>query len=276
MSSRHHPAVARLLRLAACTLAGLAAALMTGCATAPFTQRAQLNLIPDQQMSSMAATQYKDVVASAKLSSNQAYVQQVRQVGARIAAATEDFCQHNSINMTFNWEFNVIHDDTQVNAWCMPGGKIAFYSAIMPLCQTDAGVAVVMGHEVAHALARHGSERLSQTLLANLGMVAFAEALKSKPDQTRQLWLAAVGAGLQYGVQLPFSRQQELEADRIGLILMAKAGYDPHYAIEFWTRMSSSGGNKPPELLSTHPSDTHRIEQIRKYLPEALTYYHPM
>jgi predicted Zn-dependent protease len=251
------------------------AVLLSNCMTAPITGRRQLSLVSDTQMQSMATEQYRQVLAEAKLSGNAAQKAMVQRAGVRISQATEAFVQRNGYNMTFQWEFNLIQDDQTVNAWCMPGGKIAFYTGIMPLCQDETGVAIVMGHEVAHALARHGSERVSQALVANIGLIGFAEALSNQPEQTRNLWLMAVGAGTQVGL-LAYSRNQELEADRIGLILAAMAGYNPEAAVPFWERMEqASGGKTPPEFLSTHPSGGRRIEQLRRCLPEAMAYYHP-
>ena len=175
--------------------------------------------------------------------------------------------------MQFEWEFILIEDEKTPNAWCMPGGKVAFYTGILPYTKDDTGVAVVMGHEVAHALAQHGNERMSQGLLVNLGGATLAKALETKPEMTRNLWLGAFGLGTQVGVLLPYSRKHESEADRIGLILMAKAGYDPNQAVAFWERMSQSGGQAPPEFLSTHPANATRIADLKKHLPEAMTHY---
>ena len=158
----------------------------------------------------------------------------------------------------------------------MPGGKVVAYTGILPITRDEQGLAVVLGHEIAHAIAEHGSERMSQGLLADLGGVALSEALKTKPEETRQLWMTAFGVGAQYGALLPFSRLQESEADRLGLIFMALAGYDPNGAVGFWERMASAKpGAAPPQFLSTHPSDATRIQAIRKDLPEAMRYYKP-
>jgi predicted Zn-dependent protease len=155
----------------------------------------------------------------------------------------------------------------------MPGGKVVFYEGILPICEDENGVAVVMGHEVAHAIAEHGNERMSQGLIAQLGGVALSEALKNEPQMTQQLWMTAYGLGAQVGVLLPFSRTQESEADRLGLIFMAIAGYNPHGAVEFWQRMAQQGGAQPPEFLSTHPAHNTRINNIKEYIPEAMEYY---
>jgi predicted Zn-dependent protease len=255
--------------LAAVVLAGL-----VGCESVPLTGRSQLNLVSDTEMQTQATAQYQQTLSESKLSANAEYVARVRRVGARISVATEDWVRRNSVNMQFQWEFNVIQDDAQVNAWCMPGGKIAFYTGIMPICADDAGVAIVMGHEVAHALCRHGNERMSQALLAGVGVAALGEAMRSKPAETQAMWTAAVGMGVGVGM-LKFSRNQELEADRVGLVLAAMAGYDPRQAVPFWERMEQIGGSRPVEFLSTHPAEGHRVTEIQRHLPEALEYYHP-
>jgi predicted Zn-dependent protease len=185
-------------------------------------------------------------------------------VGKRIAAAANQ--------PDYKWEFNVIQGK-DVNAFCLPGGKVAFWEGIMPLCDTDAKIAVVMGHEVAHAIAHHGAERMSQGMGANIVGEALAIGLGKADPGVRENVLQAYGLGAQVGVMLPFSRKQESEADHIGLILMSKAGYDPHVALDFWDSMRKLGGQKPPEFLSTHPADSTRIEQISRWIPEALTYY---
>ncbi|MFW6237098.1 MAG: M48 family metallopeptidase [Desulfosudaceae bacterium] len=173
----------------------------------------------------------------------------------------------------YRWEFHLVQDNA-ANAWCMPGGKVVVYTGILPLTRDETGLAVVMGHEIAHAVARHGSERMSQALVAQLGGMALSRALAEKPEATQSLWMAAYGVGTQFGLLLPYSRLHEKEADHLGLIFMAMAGYDPRAAVDFWGRMAEQGaGRKPPEFLSTHPSDQTRINQIKKLLPEAMSYY---
>lgn len=260
------------------TIASLAVitGLLAACATVPLTGRRQLNLIPDSQMNTMSFSQYDQVLKESKLSKDAAATAQVKRVGVKIQGAVERYFQQQGQSQALNgyaWDFNLIESE-QVNAWCMPGGKVAFYTGILPVCKDDAGIAVVMGHEVAHAIARHGGERMSQELAVQLGGVALSEAMKNKPEATRNLWLTAFGAGTQVGVLLPFSRQHESEADRLGLIFMAMAGYDPQVAPKFWERMAASGGTKPPQWLSTHPADETRIRQLNEWMPEALTYYH--
>jgi predicted Zn-dependent protease len=173
----------------------------------------------------------------------------------------------------YQWEFNLVKNDSTPNAWCMPGGKVVVYSGILPYTKDKNGLAVVLSHEIAHAVARHGNERMSQQLLTQFGSVALSEALKQKPAETQGIFNSAYGLGSQLGVLLPFSREHELEADKLGLIFMAMAGYDPQSAVSFWERMSSMGGNKPPEFMSTHPSDSRRISRIKEALPEAMKYY---
>lgn len=249
------------------------ALLAAGCASVPVTNRSQLQLVSSGQMAQMSSSEYGKVIAKGPLSKDREQVALVKRVGRRIAASTEAFVAERGLTETFDWEFNLIEDDKQVNAWCMPGGKVAFYTGILPYCQGEKGVAVVMGHEVAHALARHGSERFSQAMLAQLGTVALAQAMRDRPKQTQQLVLLAAGAGTQLGVLLPYSRLHEYEADEIGLFLMARAGYDPREAVAFWERMAAAGKGKPPEFLSTHPADGNRIARLRELMPGALAAY---
>jgi predicted Zn-dependent protease len=218
------------------------------------------------------------VLGQSKLSGDSTQVQRLRRVGTRIQHAVESYFSStgNSAHLKdYRWEFNLI-ESKDVNAWCMPGGKVAFYTGILPVCQDDAGIAVVMGHEVAHAVADHGAERMSQSLLAEMGGMALSAAVADQPQQTQALWMGAFGLGAQYGVLLPFSRTQESEADHLGLIFMAMAGYDPQTAISFWQRMSAQGGGAaPPEFMSTHPSDATRIKKIQEVMPEAMNVYKP-
>jgi predicted Zn-dependent protease len=200
----------------------------------------------------------------------------VKRIGFNVQNAVQRyFAENNRAEQLdgYNWEFNLI-ESADVNAWCMPGGKVVVYTGILPLTQDESGLAVVMGHEIAHAVAEHGNERMSQILLTQLGGMALSEALGSQPQQTRDLWLGVYGLGAQVGVLLPYSRTHESEADRLGMVFMALAGYDPNVAIGFWERMAAHNqGQAPPEFLSTHPSDKTRIEDIKKYLPEAMRYY---
>lgn len=240
----------------------------SACQHVPYTNRAHLVLVSAGQEQQLGLTQYQETLQKSKLSTDPAQVEQVRRVGQRIAAAADE--------PSFKWEFNVIDDPKTVNAWCLPGGKVAVYTGILPLTKDDEGLAVVLGHEVSHALARHGSERMSQGMLAQLGGAALDVALASKPAETRALFDQAYAGGAQVGVLLPFSRKQESEADHIGLILMAKAGYDPRGAVPFWERMEKAAGSgAPPAFLSDHPTDAKRIQDIQHWIPEALKYYHP-
>ncbi len=173
----------------------------------------------------------------------------------------------------YEWEFNLVESD-QVNAWCMPGGKVVVYSGIIPVTKNEEGLAVVMGHEIAHAIAGHGNERMSQELLREAGGVGLMVALNEQPQETQLIWMSVYGVGTQVGAMLPYSRLHESEADRMGLIFMSMAGYNPHEAPVFWERMSTaSGGQKPPEIISTHPSDQTRINNLNNWMPEAMEYY---
>jgi len=250
--------------------------LFVGCATVPLTERKSLNLVPQSQMLTLSLDQYSKVIGQSKLSRDRKKVKMVRMVGKRIAGAAEDFLRRSGMEDhidDYKWEFNLIEDNKMVNAWCMPGGKVAVYTGILPYTRNERGLAVVVGHEVAHAIARHGNERMSQGLLVNLGGMALSVALAEKPALTRQLSMAAFGLGASVGILLPYSRTHESEADRIGLTLMAMAGYDPREAVPFWRRMNKKGGARPPEFLSTHPAPETRIEDIKTYISEAMPYY---
>jgi predicted Zn-dependent protease len=250
--------------------------ILLGCATVPITGRKQLALIPDSQILPLSFSSYEQVLRESKLSSNQEQVNIVKNVGSKIQLAVEEFMAQNNMSdelKGYEWEFNLIEEDV-MNAWCMPGGKVAFYTGIMPVCQDEAGVAVVMGHEVAHAVANHGGERMSQGLVQQLGGVALAVALKDKPQETQALFYTAYAVGSTYGAMLPYSRLHESEADKLGLIFMAMAGYDPHEAPKFWQRMKAqSQGGQPPEWMSTHPSHDTRIQNLNDYIPKAMKYY---
>lgn len=231
-----------------------------------------MNLLPESQLMGMAATNYSQFISqNPPLPASDPRVQQVRRVGEKIAAAATRYLKIKGASdrvAGFKWTFNVVNDNT-INAWCMPGGRIVFYSGILPVCEDDDGIAVVMGHEVAHAVARHGNERVSQGLVVQGGGMAldFATAMTDQPQQTRALFQQAYGLGTTVGAVLPFSRLHESEADEMGLIFTAMAGYDPAKAVPFWKRMSSQGGQRPPEFLSTHPDPDKRsaklAEQVR-------------
>ncbi len=251
--------------------------LVAACATVPITGRRQLSLIPDSQMNALSFQQYGEVIADSKLSTDAEATAMVKRVGRRIQGAVEEYFRREGMSHHLNgyaWDFNLIESD-QANAWCMPGGKVAFYTGILPLCRDETGVAVVMGHEIAHAIAEHGSERMSQQMALQMGGIALNEAVKNEPEQTQALYMSAFAVGAQYGAMLPFSRKHESEADHMGLIFMAMAGYDPREAPGFWERMSAAGGAAPPEFMSTHPSDATRVRQLNEHMPEALKYYKP-
>jgi len=252
------------------------ALVLIACASVPITGRKQLSLIPESQMMAMSYTEYDTLLKSNKLSTDKSSTDMVKRVGLKIQKGVETyFSQQNLSDQLegYQWEFNLI-DSKDINAWCMPGGKVVVYTGILPVTKDETGLAVVMGHEIAHAIARHGSERMSEQLLQQLGAVALDAALQKKSEETRALWSQVYGVGSQVGVVLPHSRTQESEADHLGLVFMAIAGYNPALAVPFWQRMSQqSSGGKPPEFLSTHPSDETRISQIRQLLPEALKYY---
>jgi predicted Zn-dependent protease len=249
---------------------------LLSCAEVPLTGRSSLSLVPDSQVVTMSYQQYADVLKKSKLSSDAAKVQMVRRVGARIASAAESFLRESGNGgdiALYKWEFNLIEDDKTVNAWCMPGGKIAVYTGILPITRDETGLAVVVGHEVAHAIAKHGNERMSQGLLVQLGGIGLSAALSTQAAATQELFLQLYGVGSNVGYILPYSRLQENEADRIGLVLMAKAGYDPRAAVTLWQRMNAQGGGRSVEFLSTHPAPTNRIANIQALIPEAMRYY---
>lgn len=243
------------------------------CSTVPITGRKQMNLLPESQMMGMALTSYGQFLAQnpAMLASNP-QAAQVKEVGDRIARAATKYLRAKGAGdrvAGFKWEFNLVQSN-EVNAWCMPGGKVVFYTGILPITQNIDGLAVVMGHEVAHAIARHGNERMSQGLLVQTGGMALDVALSQKPALTRQLFAQAYGLGATVGAVLPFSRLHESEADKLGLAFAAVAGYNVDEAAPFWIRMSKiGGGSRPPEFLSTHPDPQSRAKAIQEYLPQA-------
>ncbi|PZX53944.1 peptidase M48-like protein [Algoriphagus ratkowskyi] len=248
---------------------------MYSCATVPLTGRNQLSLVSSSEIQPMVDDQYNQVLKEDKVVTSSADGQKVLRVGNRMAKAVESYLISQGFQEladSFEWEFNLLESD-QVNAWCMPGGKVAFYTGIMPLTQTETGIAVVMGHEIAHAVASHSAERMSTGMLTNLGVSALSSALGQNPSMTQQILLQSVGIGSQLGT-LKFSRQHELEADEMGLIFMAIAGYDPREAPIFWTRMlEKENGAAPPEFLSTHPASQTRISKLNSNMPKALTFY---
>lgn len=249
---------------------------LISCRTVPLTGRSQLSLIPSSEMLAMSFQQYGEFLNENPVSKNKKETMIVKRVGERIRYAVEEYMAENNLSNLldgYKWEFNLVESE-QVNAWCMPGGKVVVYSGILPITQSDEGLAVVLGHEIAHAIAEHGNERMSQELLRSVGAVGLMVALDEEPAQTKALWMGVYGLGTQVGIMLPFSRTHESEADKLGLIFMAMAGYDPHEAPIFWERMATnSGGGEPPEFLSTHPSHETRIQDLNSWMPEAMRYY---
>ncbi|MGF1534521.1 MAG: M48 family metallopeptidase [Bernardetiaceae bacterium] len=248
------------------------------CSTVPVTGRRQLQLIPSSQVLSMSYGSYNQFLQQNAVVNGTKEAEAVQKVGVRIQQAVERYMAERGMSdklKGFDWEFNLV-DDNAVNAWCMPGGKVVFYTGILPVCQNETGIAVVMGHEIAHAVAEHGNERMSQQLVAQglmtIGQVSLA--LKENPKFTDQLLLQAAGVGAQLGL-LSFSRNQESEADEMGLIFMAMAAYDPRKVPEFWERMSAlnEGGQAPPQFLSTHPSHGRRISDLNANMEKAMEYY---
>jgi len=249
-----------MLRRAALLLAVAATA---ACTTAPYTRRSQLIVVSAEQENALGARAYSQVLSKSRVATQPVVVRPVEEVGQRIARVAD--------RPDYRWQFKVIDDPKQQNAFALPGGKVAVYTGLFPTAETTTGLAVVLGHEIAHALARHGAERMSQAMAAEAGGTLLGAVFGGGPGTSAIL--AAYGLGAQVGVLLPYSRTQESEADHIGLLLMAQAGYDPHGALAFWQRMERAGGQNPPEFLSTHPSHGTREQQIQAWLPEALRYF---
>jgi len=246
------------------------------CATVPLTGRKQLSLVDDTQINQSAAQSYSQLLSDPKtvVVSNGTDAQRVKRVGGQLATAIEGYLKTNGFGdqYSFKWEFNLIKS-SEVNAWCMPGGKVAVYSGLMPLAKTDAELATVMGHEIGHAIARHSAERVSQQMAVQGIGGAVSVASSTKSAGTQNIINSLYGVGGQLAL-LKYSRDQESEADRLGLTFMALAGYDPHAALSFWQNMAAQNKNgAPPELLSTHPADATRIADIQKRIPEAMKYY---
>jgi predicted Zn-dependent protease len=254
----------------------LIAGFMGGCATNAVTGRKQLSLVSESELQLMATSQYQTFLTDNKaLPASNSNAAMVARVGARIANAITQYYTNqgkSSILEGYKWEFNTV-DSKEANAWCMPGGKVVVYTGLLPITQTETALAIVMGHEIAHAIINHGNERMSQAMLQQMGSTALETALAQKPAETKNLFLTSYGVLSQVGAMLPFSRQQESEADHFGLIFAAMAGYDPQEAIPFWERMAKAGGASQPEFLSTHPSNETRIQKIKQEMPEAMKYY---
>lgn len=252
--------------------------LVVTCTSNPLTGKKQLTMLPEKELQQMSDVEYRSFLTKSKIiaPAQNKDAKMVKQAGDKIIKAVKEYYAQKEISDQLNgftWEVNLVDINT-VNAWCMPGGKIVVYTGLLSITQNEAALAVVMGHEVSHALLQHGNQRMSQGMLQQLGGIAIAAALADKPKETQDIFLNAYGIGSQVGVMLPFSRKHELEADQYGLIFAAMAGYNPEEAIALWERMEkASAGNKPVDFLSTHPSEGKRIEQLRKYMPEALKYY---
>lgn len=253
---------------------------LAACTQNAITGKKQLTLYNESDLREMASQQYQQFLTENKVvsTSNSKDAAMVRRIGQRLTAAIKEYYakQNASAELEgYQWEYNLV-DSKEVNAWCMPGGKIVVYTGLLPITQNEAALAVVMGHEIAHALAKHGNERMSRATLQQLGGVALSVAVANKSPEAQNLLLNAYGIGSNLGVMLPFSRQQELEADKYGLIFTAMAGYNPREAIPLWERMQQAGGGGTPEFLSTHPSEGTRIQKLQQLMPEALKYYKPM
>lgn len=250
--------------------------LLTSCAKVPITGRKQLNLLPESDMMSTALVQYSTFLKeNPPLPATDANTEMVKRIGNNMSQAVIKFMAENNLSERiagYKWEFNLVNNK-EANAWCMPGGKVVVYTGLLPITKDENGLAFVMGHEIAHAVARHGNERMSQQLALQSGGIALDIALSQHPSETRELYNMAYGIGTQVGATLPFSRLHESEADKLGLIFMAVAGYDPRKAPELWTRMAAAGGSKPPAILSTHPSDQKRQKEMEAFMPKAMKYY---
>lgn len=251
--------------------------LFVSCTQNTLTGKRQLTILPETEVQSLASTQYVDflknhAVVSLKTNANAAMV---NRVGLNISKAVSRFYamkNNSSFLAGYQWEYNLVKDSA-VNAWCMPGGKIVVYTGLLPITINENALAVVIGHEVSHALLQHGNQRMSGSMLQQLGGMTLSVALSKKPSVTQDIFMQAYGVGTEVGLMLPFSRKHELEADRYGLIWAAMAGYDPNEALAFWDRMEkASGGQQVPDFLRTHPSDAIRKEKIKAYLPEAMGY----
>jgi len=257
--------------------------IITSCTTNAITNRRQISLLNESELQKMSTEQYSTflsqnkVIASSGAGKDAAAASMVRRVGERLVAAINSYYSQKGLSKElegYKWEYNLV-DSKEVNAWCMPGGKIVVYSGLLPVTENETALAIVMGHEITHALAHHGNERMSQQMIAQ-GIGVAGGVLTSGNAQTSSIFNNVYGPSAQVGVLLPNSRKQELEADKYGLVFAAMAGYDPQQAIPFWQRMAKAGGGqKPPELLNTHPADETRIQKLRELMPEALTYYKP-
>lgn len=254
--------------------------LQESCSTNAVTGRKQLSLFPESTLQQEALSQYRTFLSQSKVLStdNNRDAEMVRRVGSRIANAITSYYSAKGLSQElngYNWEFNLV-DNKEVNAWCMPGGKVVVYTGLLPITQNEAALAIVLGHEITHAVAHHGNERMSQVALAQ-GLQVAGDIFTQNNQKANSIFNNVFGPGASLGVLLPNSRKQEYEADRFGLVFAAMAGYNPREAVAFWQRMSQAGGgNKPPEFLATHPSDENRIAKINDHMEEALKYYKPV
>lgn len=259
----------------------IVAMLAVACARNAITGRTQLSLVSEDEVKKQALTEYRTFLSQNKVvSTGQSKdAEMVKRVGSRIATAITNYYTKQGLGNElagYQWEYNLVSSN-EVNAWCMPGGKIVVYTGLLPVTQNEAALAVVLGHEITHAVAKHGNERMSEGLIQQLGGAALSVALSTKPEQTRNLFLQAYDMGSTVGVSLPHSRNQEYEADKFGLRYAAMAGYNPREAIPLWQRMEKlSGGQKPPEFLSDHPAEGNRIQRLQEEMPNALKFYQPM
>ncbi|HON02968.1 MAG TPA: M48 family metallopeptidase [Paludibacteraceae bacterium] len=249
--------------------------LLVSCSSVLITGRKQLNFVPEREILSMSSQSYKEFIASAPLSSDKTNTALVKKIGSNIASAVEIYLRNNGLASeiaNLSWEFNLVKD-TSKNAFCMPGGKVVVFEGILPIAKNEDGLAVVMGHEIAHAIAKHSNERLSQQMLAQFGAELTNILLSNKSEATRIGINTLYGIGVEMGVMLPYSRKQEYEADRLGLIFLAMAGYNPQESVAFWQRMAAASSGSNIEFLSTHPSDQNRIKKLQEFIPEAMKYY---
>lgn len=256
-------------------LLAVAAVALTSCKTVPISGRSQLNLVNDSEVLASSLASYKQYMSTATPSGNTVQSEQVTRVGRRIANATETYLRQNGLESeiaNYQWEFNLVKSN-EVNAFCMPGGKIVVYEGMMNIAKTDEELAVILGHEVAHAVAKHSNERMSQQMLAQYGAQALSIFTQGQSATTQELANKVYGLGANYAVMLPFSRKHETEADEMGLVLMTMAGYDPMASVTVWQRMAAQSQQKVPEIMSTHPSDQSRISNLSKKAPEVKQKY---
>jgi predicted Zn-dependent protease len=249
--------------------------LLAACRTVPITGRQQLSLYSDAELNQASEQQYRQMIAKFPKSRNAQWSAALQRVNSRLRDAVIKYFKEEGqpeVLNGFTWEVHLLQTN-QVNAWAMPGARMAVYEGILPIMKDETGMAVIMGHEIAHAVAKHGNERLSNQMLQQLGAIALSEALAKESAAVRDMWMQAYGVTTRIGYILPYSRVNENEADYMGLLFMAMAGYDPRVAVDLWERMQAMGGNKPPEYLSTHPSDATRIENMKKHMAEAMSFY---